>query len=469
MRGPYVVKFSRGPLLWAAAAGAVVVLPFVLFACNSHELQEPTPMPVAESRQYREVNPIRDVDILFVVDNSNSMGQEQANLARNFPVFMQELQAVEGGLPNVHIGVVSSDMGAGVGTGATTCPQMGGDQGILANVRTKDLSSCGLDLARSRFIVADATGATNNFTGDVSGVFSCLAALGTGGCSFEHTLAAARAALTRPENEGFLRQNAYLAIILITDEDDCSAPPDTDLFSTSDPQAGWSFRCAQNGHTCAGGRVQTQALSVPLEQCTATPSGTGLTPVSQFVNDIVALKEDPNHFIVAGIFGWPVGGAQAVGGTYRVSQGGTQFNLSAVCNSSNGNATPALRVKAFVESFQNHVVTSICQEDFREAMKTIGEKIKTVVGPTCVENELADADLSTKEREIDCQVTEKRAGAETVLPRCGAGGARPCWSPVDDAACAASRTRIDIMRDGEAPPGTQQVIKCLTCVKPGCV
>ena len=35
------------------------------------------------------------------------------------------------------------------------------------------------------------------------------------------------------ENAGFLRRNATLAIVLITNEDDCSAPPDSALFDSS--------------------------------------------------------------------------------------------------------------------------------------------------------------------------------------------------------------------------------------------
>ena len=34
----------------------------------------------------------------------------------------------------------------------------------------------------------------------------------------------------QPANEGFLRPDAFLAIVAMTNEDDCSAPPDSDLF-----------------------------------------------------------------------------------------------------------------------------------------------------------------------------------------------------------------------------------------------
>ena len=48
----------------------------------------------------------RDLDILFLIDDSPSMADKQNNLAANFPNFINVLNTIEGGLPNVHIGVV---------------------------------------------------------------------------------------------------------------------------------------------------------------------------------------------------------------------------------------------------------------------------------------------------------------------------------------------------------------------------
>src|SRR5690349_22769032 len=56
-------------------------------------------------------NPEKDVDILFLIDNSGSMDAEQASLKANFPKFMEVLQTLPGGAPNMHIGVATSDMG----------------------------------------------------------------------------------------------------------------------------------------------------------------------------------------------------------------------------------------------------------------------------------------------------------------------------------------------------------------------
>src|SRR6476469_2130592 len=54
----------------------------------------------------------RDIDILFVIDDSPSMLDKQTNLKNNFPNFINVLNTIEGGLPNVHLGVVTSDLGS---------------------------------------------------------------------------------------------------------------------------------------------------------------------------------------------------------------------------------------------------------------------------------------------------------------------------------------------------------------------
>src|SRR5450631_1642875 len=52
------------------------------------------------------------VDILFMVDNSSSMTSMQQKMLAQIPTFIQLLQALPTGLPDLHLAVVSSDMGA---------------------------------------------------------------------------------------------------------------------------------------------------------------------------------------------------------------------------------------------------------------------------------------------------------------------------------------------------------------------
>src|SRR5205814_8740419 len=104
---------------------------------------------------------------------------------------------------------------------------------------------------------------------DIAGAFGCVGgALGAAGGGFRQPLAAARRALgpDQPiENEGFLRPGSLLALLVISDEDDCSAPATTDLFEPSATRYGpqRSFRCNQYGHLC-GGKPPSTSSGAPL-------------------------------------------------------------------------------------------------------------------------------------------------------------------------------------------------------------
>jgi hypothetical protein len=131
------------------------------------------------------------VDILWVIDNSQSMLAEQEKLAANFNSFL--LYYRESGL-DWQIGVVSTDMQDGT--------QSGRLQGAAG------------------FLWTDPT------VPDPVGVFRQMALLGRDGAPKEQGLAAARAALSEPlvsgSNAGFYRDDALLSIIVVSDENDFS-------------------------------------------------------------------------------------------------------------------------------------------------------------------------------------------------------------------------------------------------------
>src|SRR5262245_53935765 len=66
--------------------------------------------PVAPGRFSRIFNPgtPRDLDILFMVDNSLSMQPHISKLTTSFPAFTDALGALPNGMPYLHIGVISS-------------------------------------------------------------------------------------------------------------------------------------------------------------------------------------------------------------------------------------------------------------------------------------------------------------------------------------------------------------------------
>src|ERR1051325_9932924 len=70
-------------------------------------------LPSAGPRETREfpIKTSRDVDLLFLVHDSPSMIDKQVNLAANFSKFIDVLNQIPGGLPTLHIGIATSDMG----------------------------------------------------------------------------------------------------------------------------------------------------------------------------------------------------------------------------------------------------------------------------------------------------------------------------------------------------------------------
>src|SRR5215831_3171607 len=211
---------------------------------------------------------IADVDVLFVIKDSREATVVQQNLVANFPAFVAGLRSSDNGLPNLHVGVTTTSMGAGAFTATVpTCqtPDLGN---LVHDVRaaTDPVCTSARIRAGDHFIVALANESQTNYSGNLSDVFRCIAQVGSSACIFEQPLAAARAALGDPTmglqapagNQGFLRDAALLAVILVDDEDDCSVPPDSMLFDPSqtmlsDPLGPLaSFRCTEFGITCDG-------------------------------------------------------------------------------------------------------------------------------------------------------------------------------------------------------------------------
>ena len=318
------------------------------------------------------------LDLLFMLDDSPSMSEEQANLARNFPRLIDALKTMPSGFPDLHLGVVSSDLGTGNSSVPGVCGTSMGDRGAL-----QARPGCGLDDDARPYLVSEAGGSVTNFTGDISEVFACMAKLGTLGCGFEHQMQAVRMALSGfiPDNQGFLRPDAHLAVVLVTDEDDCSAPADSTMYDGVVQEIDSSLRCSIAGHLCNGVPPPTEVFSTPLANCTAAPDGGGqLIPVQTFIDEMRRLRTQ--SVSVSVIAGWP---QEETGATYRIGYGEDglrpdALSSLAICRSANGAAAVGLRLKQFVDAFgAAGKIISICQDDFSDAMGQIGDLINTTV------------------------------------------------------------------------------------------
>ena len=341
----------------------------------------------------------RNVDILFLIDDSSSMRLSQANLERNFPAFITSLEALPGGLPNLHLAVISSDMGAGDGS-ISGCNATEGKGGIFQYTARGACTATNL-MAGATYI--SNVGGTPNYTGNLTNVFSCIAALGENGCGFEQQLRAIVRALGadgRPapaENQGFLRPDAYLFIVMLTNEDDCSTPQGSSFFDTNsnltiaDPLGPPSnYRCNEFGHQCRGSKPPRQAPTgnltdtVTLEDCVPAEANGMLTPVATLVAQIRALKPDPDHQIVVSAITGPATPYQVHWRNPSSLDTQPWPEITHACTARDTSfADPAVRIGAFVDAFgANGVQLSICDDSYAPALQIIGERVgQTISAP----------------------------------------------------------------------------------------
>src|SRR5262249_34355894 len=146
---------------------------------------------------------------------------------------------------------------------------------------------------------------------------SCIALLGEEGCGFERQFGAITRALgadghpAPAENQGFLRPDAYLAVVMITNEDDCSALPGVNFYDTTtnltlDSKLGppGTFRCTECAHPGAAARPSRLApggdpdAQVTYTTCTSNDAGGYLLGVADTAARLRALKRDPDHQIL---------------------------------------------------------------------------------------------------------------------------------------------------------------------------
>ncbi|MBI5491176.1 MAG: hypothetical protein HY905_27840 [Deltaproteobacteria bacterium] len=323
--------------------------------------------------------PVVRVDVAVLVDNSGSMSQEQSALSLRFPELIAELvdPADDDGdtfadhLPvdDLNIGVISSDMGT-AGYRVSTCSISDvGDNGCFRNTPSPAVLDC--ETSYPPFLSRDELNAFDYDAATMAHDFTCIATLGTQGCGFEQPLKAMRAATsTNPDtgicNRGFLRPDALLALIWVTDEDDCSVRPDhTEMFDpTRDDLGHLNTRCFLHADFVE---------SVP-----------------DYVDAFRALKppEDQDQIVLGMIVGVPFDAPACIGDGLHLESclavpamnemidPAAPTQLIPSCNTSMGTATPPRRFVELAHSFgSNAYVDSICKSDYADAVRGISRKI----------------------------------------------------------------------------------------------
>lgn len=414
----------------ALVAGTLAV---TLAGCPDREVAKVDPRQNREQKKEVPVDINRNIDILFVIDDSGSMREEQTSLVQNFQRFINVLNSIEGGLPNVHIGVVSTNVGAGTG-GINGC-ENNGDNGLLQNAPQ---GACETPTDRYIEDLGNEDGTrTKNYTGDLADTFSCIAELGLTGCGFEQPLESMRRALngSNAQNDGFLRDDAFLAVIIISDEDDCSVEHN-EMFNSAmeldriDSHLGFltSFRCFEFGVQCEPDT--SPRSSGPRDNCVPREDSEYMYNINEYANFLKSLKPNaPGKIIVAGI----IGPAKPV----EVGRKDGKPILKPSCGVDDGSgkvAAPAIRIHAFLEAFPNRrTSTTICNDDLSDALIQIADLLAKVIGNPCMEGELELTDGQPECTVADVQNLNQEGQVETILPICNAGlDNLPCYHFVKD-------------------------------------
>ena len=471
------MRVTFASFLVIAACGSL------LAGCPDRTISEVDPDQKNVETKDIPVNINRDIDIVFLIDKSPTMADEQAALTANFPRFMQILSQIEGGIPNIHVGVISQDIGAGGMAVGGNCSGAGDNGNLLATPR---ISGC---TPPNGNFISDVEGAAGqprvkNYTGTLEQTFSCIATLGPTGCGFEQHLGSLKKALVgNANNASFLRPDAFLAIIIISDEDDCTAR-DPQLYNPNNGAAGpfADFRCFEYGWECDEGTMSRG--NGTYTNCRPRTNSPYLNHPDEFVEAIKALKTDPKNIIVSTIIGPSARTDPSVPNT-RVIINTAMNNIPQVqpsCTNGAQNAFPMPRLFHFAQQFpERNSFSSLCNADLGDGLAQIAELIRRVVGNPCFESDLDTTDLDPNNpgTQLECTVSDvsnrgEPNEVEVIVPACEMADAttpapdakQPCWYvKPDPVKCATYPTKLTFAvhpEQRQVPPDTHTIVQCVS-------
>lgn len=436
------------PLFARSLSGAFVALS--ISACTAPQVGSPCPIPTNADNKTRleyvqkcfglvanVTNDFRlkkDVDILFVIDNSPSMSPKQRALAENIPKFIQKIEEFD---MNYHVGIITTDVGTTVSESAVwgggyepACDKFRGDDGELQiktcdqrNTVSPDASAACTQLCPdnrfrptngNKFIskIDNKTNVPQDIqldpkTGKMvdygpSRAFKCMALVGDAGCGVEGPLEAMRRAvdLKSATNTGFLRNGSVLAVLMITDEDDCSvkASKRTEL----DPSYRNCNAAQPDSYDCYKLDQRCLFRSLKCNEPMTTPGGkTGcvervdsfLEPVKTYYEALLKLGRPTNKLLVSGIWTQPKIDI-ANGGTVGVVGGPLTSDLKrdpACRNATDATIVgqPQYRLSQFASMFgfkkdgsQQALEVNVCDTaDYPKALDDIAKLIEEKFAP----------------------------------------------------------------------------------------
>ena len=413
-------------------------------SCTRRPLANLNPCTINGVVQSVPVNPQRALDLLILIDDSQSMSEEQAKLAEQVPRLVNLL--LTGGVDtdgvsmpvgdfpaveSLHVAVITPDLGysteppTGIEpsgnfdpTGACTASGKAGFMQVTGRVGTPQECSAQTPPEGTLYLnFPEPPFNRDDFISDVT----CVAGV-TGevpGCGFEQQLEAILASNRNTANGGFSREDALLAIIMITDEDDCSA---------TDPRVFDTVERPGNLYQGPFADPPTNSLVQFNLRCSAHKGA--LQQIQRYVDGIANLKSDPSQVVFAAITGIPEDSALdpenfntdadrynailAHPGMAEVpnpaDDGAQDQALTPACIADDGSgaAAPGVRIVETIQGLAGSnagvgtVVESICADDYAPALNAIVDRIAAALRQLCLPRELN----RNSAKMVGCEVRE---------------------------------------------------------------
>jgi hypothetical protein len=412
------------------------------------------------------------------MDNSGSMGEEQATLAANFGSFIEVLEAPEVEA-NYRIGVTTTDNGNSWCPAGQYTPE--GGKLVMSSCKSRindfispqgddvqDLACndiCNLDAAQLEISPTttdfDNEAKPRPWLENIEGrknlpegtstveAFQCFGPQGINGCGFESQLESMYLSLVRAQtveepSYGFLRPNAILAVVFVTDEADCSYNKEwSEIFETDGNRVFWSnpdansptsALCWNAGVQCSGDPSNyelCESVNKDVDGNVGVPDDEAvLHPMSRYLGLVAGIeaekqKLNPEQEVIIGLIG---GVSLADNNPYYSDVGDTDpewqdsFGIGPGCEAPNPNnpdepirAVPPVRLREMTESFSPDNMFSICSDDYSPALETIANAIRAQIRPACYTDCVEDTDASTAILEPECTVEEDPPGADNTV------------------------------------------------------
>ena len=288
------------------------------------------------------------IDLLFVIDNSGTMGEEQMNLAENFGKLIEQLKNLKlsngkDARPVVNLMVTTTDMGHPICTPfehKDYDPAQGAPISDTCLDRIQNFTGLGENPPKfeeacedfcsdsdmrpdGNFISFGPYGKNSNVPDDeIAKALSCIGPQGVNGCGYEAPLESMLQALnpnakwnmSGSDDKPFLRDGAILAVAIVTDEADCSvkAPDGYEYFTNEEKDDYWEVDPNSDGKKRASSAICWNAgvectgeKDGVYKECHSIDNGV-LHPLSRYTEYFQYLKDvKDKEIVMLGILGVP--------------------------------------------------------------------------------------------------------------------------------------------------------------------